>query len=626
MRLFSFFSNTSGNTSTGSSSSDDELLALESASDSDNESANKEPKRKQAKLDFPASPGEEKGEANKDKQSASVRSLSKLPDDLLALLVEYLPPRDLANFSAVAKFSRKIPTNHLWKRYVSELSELGINKKTLKTINGKYCEKLYAGLLKIPYSDRYWLKDWQLYCLTGDPEAIKHWKDERSLMASIHDISLNENSDDSSDSMELPEEEKGMDEKPTDQTPLNKLRDWKGANPLHMAALSGSITAVRCVEKEFGIPITSCDSLGRNLMHYAAWSGSRELMMYVNQRSGMNLFNLWTIANGTGSWRISTTAADIDGHTPSHYAALSGSVEAMKYAIEILKIPKDTVGAGGANIFLLAALSGSVKGMVYAIELGIPFDSVDNAGATAFHYAARSGSVEAMDEGIKLGIAADSLDNNNANALHYASEGGSPVAMDHAVKLGILADSKDVNGANAFLHAASGGSPTAMLHAVNVLKNDPFSADSTNASALHYASRGGSTVAMDCAVELGIPADSSDVNGANAFLHACWGGSPTTMLYAANLLETTDSVDSDNAGALHYAVLSNSILAIGLAIDGFDIRPWVMDANNQEPLHYAIEHLEENSNGYVYMFERRHNAPPHGEEAPIFNPNLTMTQ
>ena len=92
------------------------------------------------------------------------------------------------------------------------------------------------------------------------------------------------------------------------------------------------------------------------------------------------------------------------GRNALHNAALSGSVEAMKYAIDVLKIPATSVQNNGANALHNAAWSGSVEAVRFVRRLSYEFDLKleptvrDVNGHDAFWYADKTARAAAVKE------------------------------------------------------------------------------------------------------------------------------------------------------------------------------------------------------------------------------------
>jgi ankyrin repeat protein len=350
----------------------------------------------------------------------------------------------------------------------------------------------------------------------------------------------------------------------------NLLRFYKLRSRLlawELLCLSGEIIAVEYALNKGQFTRETKGFAGRNALHYATLSGSVEAMKYA-------------ISLG-----IAADSRDNNGANALHYAALSGSVEAMKYAIS-LGIAADSHENNGANVLHNAAQSGSVEAMKYAISLGIAADSRDNNGRNALHDAALSGSVEAMKYAISLGLAADSRDKNGRNALHYAALSGSVEAMKYAISLGIAADSRENNGGNALHYAALSGSVEAMKYAIS-LGIAANSHENNGGNVLHNAALSGSVEAMKYAISLGIAVDSRDNKGADALHYAAQNGLVETMKYAISLGGATNSRTNNGANALHDAALSGSVEAMKYAIS-LGIAADSRDKNGRNALHYAV--------------------------------------
>lgn len=185
-------------------------------------------------------------------------------------------------------------------------------------------------------------------------------------------------------------------------------------------------------------------------------------------------------------------------YCPVHYVAMSGSVVAMKYIIEVLKLDPTSFDPNGRNVLHYAALSGSVDAMKYAVDV--------------------------------LHIHPDSANKLIANTLLFAAQSGSVAAMEYVINV-LKHDPKSVNqsGSNALHFAAQSGSIEAMKYAIDVLKIDPKSVNKTGGNILHYAAQGsvkGVRYVRLLSYKLNLKLDPTvcDWSGHDAFYHADLAG------------------------------------------------------------------------------------------------------
>ena len=166
--------------------------------------------------------------------------------------------------------------------------------------------------------------------------------------------------------------------------------------------------------------------------------------------------------------RINSTAWEL--------CCLSGEPLSIKWAEQHEALNSNTRGYTGANALHNAAWSGSVEAIRYCIEtLRIPAASTQNNGVNALHYAALSGSVEAIRYCIEtLRIPAASTKNNGANALHYAALSASVEAvyfvrrLAHTLNLPLHAIVQDQNGHDGFWYADKSKNSDAIKTALNI--------------------------------------------------------------------------------------------------------------------------------------------------------------
>ncbi|MGP3397626.1 ankyrin repeat domain-containing protein [Coxiella burnetii] len=157
-------------------------------------------------------------------------------------------------------------------------------------------------------------------------------------------------------------------------------------------------------------------------------------------------------------WKLTQTVSGYNANV-LHYAALSGSIEAMEYAIKTLGIDKYSTDANGKSILHYAAQSGAIEAMRYVIDvLGMNAGDINNSGVNVLHYAVLSGSVKAIEYVINtLEIDLGSTTNNGANALHWAAKSGSMKAVRFIRKLShdrnLQLNVCDFRGLSAFWYA-----------------------------------------------------------------------------------------------------------------------------------------------------------------------------
>ena len=220
------------------------------------------------------------------------------------------------------------------------------------------------------------------------------------------------------------------------------------------------------------------DKNGSNLLHYAAWSGSPEAITYVLEKCP----------------ELKDSNNNFDSNL-LHYAAHSGSPEAIETVLEKCPELKDSKNKYGANLLHFAARSGSPEAITYVLKKCPELkDSKDNFGANLLHVAALSGSPEAIETVLKkCPELKDSKNKYGANLLHFAARSGSPEAITYVLeKCPELKDSNNNFDANLLHYAAWSGSPEAITY---VLEKCPELKDSNNnfgANLLHYAASSGS--------------------------------------------------------------------------------------------------------------------------------------
>ncbi|MDX2049764.1 MAG: ankyrin repeat domain-containing protein [Rickettsiaceae bacterium] len=116
-------------------------------------------------------------------------------------------------------------------------------------------------------------------------------------------------------------------------------------------------------------------------------------------------------------------SVDKNGQTALHYAASSGSVDAIKALISHgSKV--DVADNSGRTPIFSAASSGSVDAIKLFLDRGLEPNALDKDKRSPLHYAASSGSAGAIKLFLSKGLDPNALDSENRSPLHYAVNSG----------------------------------------------------------------------------------------------------------------------------------------------------------------------------------------------------------
>ena len=123
-------------------------------------------------------------------------------------------------------------------------------------------------------------------------------------------------------------------------------RGWGDRTVLHYAAESGSIEMVTYLAEKGADP-NATSQYGTTVLHEAAKSGNLKLVQYLVKK-----------------WGADPTATDEDDWTVLHSAAMSGSLDVVQYLVEKGADPKATSG-GGKTVLHYAAEYGTLEMVDY---------------------------------------------------------------------------------------------------------------------------------------------------------------------------------------------------------------------------------------------------------------------
>lgn len=367
--------------------------------------------------------------------------LPKLPTDILFHMTNFLDPKTMIKFGSTASIFYSFSISDLcWKKH---LIQAGMNEELLNEIIKSKAIKnfkvLYRAFTQLPCPLRTSIMDpWQIYYLSGDPSAIQY---------AIKNDGF-----------------------------TKETKDYCGRSAVHYLGLSGVPAFLDYGIKTLKISkndLLTEDKDGRTLVHYAAWSASRDMLTHVAHDLGLNV-----------------KKTDHSGRTIAHYSAWSGSPKLLKYAIDYFHLNIHVKDNDGSGIQHYAALSKVPAQLAFIKELKLPMDEKDDLGRTILHFAALSGEPLQLSFVIDiLNISPLEKDNDQRNIMHYAAWSGEKDQLAYAVALGFNPKIGDKHRRNTMHYAAMSGTNQQIDYTILKLDLNPSQVDALNFSADFYASR-----------------------------------------------------------------------------------------------------------------------------------------
>ena len=387
------------------------------------------------------------------------------------------------------------------------------------------------------------------------------------------------------------------------------LKNDKGMNCLHIAALCGHLDLCRTLINEHNFDVHMADNDGCTALLHSAKNGSCELFTYL-AGVGSNIdsknclgCNCLHIAAQNGhlnlcktiidKYKIDVHMVDNDGWTPLHHSGRNGSYELVTYFADM---GNDIYGKCnlGSNIVHIAAHYGHLSLLKTLIDKHhFDVNTVDNDGRTALHHSASNGSYELVTYFAGMGTNIHVKDNNGMNCLHMAAFSGNlhlcktlidqqnfdvhmvdndgRTALHHSVRSGsnelvkYFADTetsiycKTNFGQNSLHIAAQNGHLNLCKTLLSNYKFDIHLTDNYGWAAIHYSARNGSYELVKYFSDMGTNINCKNNLGENC-LHIA--ASFRNLNLCKTLIEkhSFDVHLSDNNGctALHHSAASGS--------------------------------------------------------------------
>ncbi|XP_059511651.1 espin isoform X1 [Stegostoma tigrinum] len=190
--------------------------------------------------------------------------------------------------------------------------------------------------------------------------------------------------------------------------PGNK-RAKNGATPAHDAAATGNSVCLQWLLTSGGCHIQDKDSSGATVLHLAAWFGHQDITEWLLKSGGSD-----------------PTAATDTGALPVHYAAAKGDLPSVRLLLGHCPNVVNTQMKNGATPLYLASQEGHLEAVEYLVkECGADPHLRANDGMTALHSAAQMGHNTVIVWLVSFSdISLLDQDDEGATALHFAASRG----------------------------------------------------------------------------------------------------------------------------------------------------------------------------------------------------------
>lgn len=204
--------------------------------------------------------------------------------------------------------------------------------------------------------------------------------------------------------------------------------DRKGDLPLHVAAKMNRVDMMEIICLGYvDLDLNAADMQGRTALHIAALYGQVEAIQFLISVGG------------------DVDAADAEGWTPLHHAAEEGHLDAVEALLEHAVFAKYAVNREGKTAFALAVERGNSH-LYDALHLG-----------DLLHRAARLDDVHAMKSCLAQGAKVNGVDQNGWSPLHRAAFKGHLESVRLLVSHGARVESVDGSGYTPLLRAVEAG-------------------------------------------------------------------------------------------------------------------------------------------------------------------------
>ncbi|XP_067873216.1 espin isoform X1 [Heterodontus francisci] len=201
-----------------------------------------------------------------------------------------------------------------------------------------------------------------------------------------------------------------------------------GATPAHDAAATGNLVCLQWMLTSGGCQLQDKDSSGATVLHLAAWFGHQDITDWLLKGGGSD-----------------PTAATDTGALPVHYAAAKGDLPSLRMLLGHCPNVVNTQMKNGATPLYLASQEGHLEAVQYLVkECGADPHLRANDGMTALHSAAQMGHNTVIVWLVSFSdISLSDQDDEGATAMHFAASRGHAKVLSWLLLHGgeIVADS-----------------------------------------------------------------------------------------------------------------------------------------------------------------------------------------
>ncbi|KAL1460798.1 hypothetical protein WDU94_012744 [Cyamophila willieti] len=280
--------------------------------------------------------------------------------------------------------------------------------------------------------------------------------------------------------------------------------------------------------------------------------------------------------------------------TVLHYCAENTSLSCAETILEVAPDLIEAADEDGYTPLHLAAIAGNVPLIHTLLAHRANVNSQDNEGHSVVHWATVCGEVEALETVLSAGAEPSTPDIHGGYPIHYASQMcGHASEMGLAVLKVLLHHNVDVNvvdkdGRQPILWAASAGSSDAILALVKAGANVEAH-DKDGLTALHCAASRGHRECLETLITLcGADVDVIDTNGCSALFYAVTLGHADATTLLLQYGATPNRQDRKGRTPAHCGAAKGQFETLRILHEqGANV--WARNVKGDFPLHDAVQ-------------------------------------
>lgn len=276
-----------------------------------------------------------------------------------------------------------------------------------------------------------------------------------------------------------------------------------GRNALHFAVQNKSTKCVQYLLKK-GLHVNSVDHNGFTPVHSAAENGNTEMLKYL-RLCGSKMF----AKRYTDNWTV------------FHFAAHSGSIDCVKYLIDVAGYNVNDGNNDDADTPLhIAAYRDHYELVKYLIACNADTGIIRKDGSTILHSAATGGNINLFEYLSNLKEfqyqGADVKDASGYTPILAAAEGGHLNMIKHLLAKGVPISQTQINGTTLMHSAAYGGNVDCIRYLVETYNLDVNGKSFECVTPLHVAAGEGHFNVLEYLVEMNADLLAKNLNGFTA--------------------------------------------------------------------------------------------------------------